>query len=53
MIPTYPADSLLPPVLTIDHVLVGSRWRATDVRTLSVPGSDHRAVLARLVTSDG
>lgn len=45
--PTYPADSRIPPLLAIDHILVrgcsGSRaWTAT------VPGTDHRALLAQV-----
>lgn len=43
--PTYPADSALPPVLGIDHILTrnGSPGRTW---TADIPGSDHRAVLA-------
>ena len=43
--PTYPADSAVPPVLALDHVLVrnGSSSRA---RTADIQGSDHRAVFA-------
>ena len=45
---TYPAGSVVPPVIGIDHVLVrgavGER-----VTTVSVPGSDHRALLAVVV----
>lgn len=43
--PTYPADSAVPPVLAIDHILIrnGSSERAW---TADIPGSDHRAVLA-------
>ena len=42
--PTYPADSLVPPLLAIDHILTRgcsgfSTW------TAKVPGSDHRALL--------
>lgn len=43
--PTYPADSPIPPLLAIDHILTrgcsGSRpWTAT------LPNTDHRALLA-------
>ncbi len=43
--PTYPADSAVPPVLAIDHILTrnGSPSAAW---TVDIPGSDHRAVLA-------
>ncbi len=45
--PSWPVGRLLPPV-TIDHVLADRRCgvRAVEVHTL--PGSDHRAVLAEL-----
>ncbi len=42
---TYPADTWLPPLIAIDHVLTRNAV-ATSVRTVSVPGSDHRALLA-------
>ncbi|MDP3892543.1 endonuclease/exonuclease/phosphatase family protein [Nocardioides sp.] len=52
---TWPAEghgrlipSFLPPLVQIDHVLVGDGWAADGVETVPVPGSDHRAVLARL-----
>ncbi|HEX6342632.1 endonuclease/exonuclease/phosphatase family protein [Umezawaea sp.] len=46
--PTWPADSVLPPVVQLDHVLHGRGLAAvrTDERTL--PGSDHRLVFAEL-----
>lgn len=42
----FPLLSLLPPSVAIDHVLVSDAWTVTRTRTLDVPGSDHRAVLA-------
>ena len=39
----------LPPVVTIDHVLVGDGWTATRTRTLEVPGTDHAALVAEVV----
>jgi endonuclease/exonuclease/phosphatase (EEP) superfamily protein YafD len=42
---THPADISLPTVFAVDHVLTRD-CTATSVRTLSVPGSDHRALLA-------
>ncbi|MEW9553423.1 endonuclease/exonuclease/phosphatase family protein [Nonomuraea sp. NPDC050783] len=49
LIPTWPANKKIPPIITIDHVLVDQRAgvRAVDVRT--VPRTDHRAVLAELI----
>jgi endonuclease/exonuclease/phosphatase (EEP) superfamily protein YafD len=42
--PTYPADSWLPPLLTLDHVLTRGAMAST-VRTATIAGSDHRALL--------
>lgn len=52
--PTWPANglgpsSLLPPVVAIDHVLVGSALTATSTHTVDIPGTDHRALVADLV----
>lgn len=47
MLLTFPADRRWGPVLGIDHVLVAGGV-AQEVRTLTVPGSDHRAMLARV-----
>ncbi|MEO5851659.1 MAG: endonuclease/exonuclease/phosphatase family protein [Nocardioides sp.] len=53
--PTWPAWGSrrvlgvpLPPLVPIDHVLVGRRVAVLDVGTRSVAGSDHRAVVATL-----
>lgn len=37
------------PLLHLDHVLVDDRFGVRSTRVLRLPGSDHRAVLARLV----
>jgi endonuclease/exonuclease/phosphatase (EEP) superfamily protein YafD len=42
--PTYPANSWLPPLLTLDHVLTRG-GTASSVRTATIAGSDHRALL--------
>lgn len=42
---TYPADRRWGPVIGIDHVLVAGGV-AEQIRTLTLPGTDHRAVLA-------
>jgi endonuclease/exonuclease/phosphatase (EEP) superfamily protein YafD len=47
-LPTYPAGGRLPPLLPIDHVLVNERLTATAVTTVTVPGTDHRGLLATL-----
>ena len=53
--PTWPAGGSrrvlgvpLPPLVQIDHVLVGRRVAALSVETVEVDGSDHRAVVAEL-----
>jgi endonuclease/exonuclease/phosphatase (EEP) superfamily protein YafD len=42
---THPADIVVPPVFAVDHILTRG-CTATSVRTLQVPGSDHRALAA-------
>ncbi|MFD3591201.1 endonuclease/exonuclease/phosphatase family protein [Nocardia sp. NPDC058640] len=44
---TFPADRRWGPVIGIDHILVAGGV-AEQIRTLTVPGSDHRAVLATI-----
>lgn len=44
---TYPADRSWGPLIGIDHILV-SGGSAHHASTVTVPGTDHRAVLARL-----
>ncbi|WP_431235192.1 endonuclease/exonuclease/phosphatase family protein [Mycolicibacterium psychrotolerans] len=44
-VPTFPADSWLPPALEIDHVLT-RRGTATSLTAVTIKGSDHRALLA-------
>lgn len=43
-----PYDGDLIPPVTIDHVLVDERIAVRSVRVLTLPGSDHRPVLATL-----
>lgn len=51
--PTWPTNGLgplswLPPVVRIDHVLVGPELAVRDVRTVEIEGTDHLAVIAEL-----
>jgi endonuclease/exonuclease/phosphatase family metal-dependent hydrolase len=46
--PTWPSDDLLPPPVTIDHVLADERLAVGDASVHDLPGSDHRAVAAEL-----
>jgi endonuclease/exonuclease/phosphatase family metal-dependent hydrolase len=50
LVPTFnalPFGEPVPPV-TIDHVLVDRRTAVQDVRTVALPGSDHRMLVADL-----
>ena len=51
--PTYPADGLFPPPITIDHVLADERIEVLDVSIHDVDGSDHRALIADLAIPAG
>lgn len=44
---TWPTNRLVGPLIGIDHILV-AQAHAEDVRTAKIPGTDHRAVIARL-----
>ncbi|UQX88341.1 endonuclease/exonuclease/phosphatase family protein [Jatrophihabitans telluris] len=45
---SYPVGSSVPPTIAIDHVLLRGIQAPTVLR-VDVPGSDHRALIARLV----
>lgn len=46
--PTFPADWRLPALIAIDHILTRS-CTATSLRTVKIPGSDHRGLVATVV----
>ncbi|WP_319435811.1 endonuclease/exonuclease/phosphatase family protein [Mycobacterium sp. RTGN5] len=46
--PTFPSNRWFPPVITIDHVLTRNAT-ASSVRTIEIPGSDHRALLTTIL----
>ncbi|MCA2227896.1 endonuclease/exonuclease/phosphatase family protein [Nonomuraea aurantiaca] len=48
LIPTWPANKRVPPIITIDHVLVDRRVGVKEVSVHTVPRTDHRAVFAEL-----
>lgn len=49
-VPTYPSnDEALPPLITIDHILVGDKVTATALRSFPLFGTDHRGLVADLV----
>jgi endonuclease/exonuclease/phosphatase (EEP) superfamily protein YafD len=45
---TWPANRWYPPVMRLDHILVSPGITVTEARTVAVPGTDHRGVLAVL-----
>jgi endonuclease/exonuclease/phosphatase (EEP) superfamily protein YafD len=45
--PTFPADSRLPPLIVIDHILTRN-CTANSLRTLKIPGSDHRGLVVTI-----
>jgi len=45
---TWPADRRWPPLMRLDHILVSPGIRVSEARTVKIPGTDHRAVLAVL-----
>jgi endonuclease/exonuclease/phosphatase (EEP) superfamily protein YafD len=47
LLPTFPADRGWGPVIGIDHILLADAT-AEELHTLSVPGSDHRALISRI-----
>jgi endonuclease/exonuclease/phosphatase (EEP) superfamily protein YafD len=48
--PTWPAGRrILPPQVTIDHVLADRRIRVISARSVPIFGSDHRGILADLL----
>jgi endonuclease/exonuclease/phosphatase (EEP) superfamily protein YafD len=49
--PTFPTmgHRLLPPTITIDHVLADRRLGIADYGVVDIPGSDHRGIHAELV----
>jgi endonuclease/exonuclease/phosphatase (EEP) superfamily protein YafD len=48
LVPTWPATVHHLPPITIDHVLADSRIRIVSFEVDDLPGSDHRALFARL-----
>lgn len=48
LVPTWPANRRMPPLITIDHVLADERLSVTAYEVHDVPRTDHRAVFAEL-----
>jgi hypothetical protein len=47
-LPTYPANRPIPPLLSIDHVMINEDLTATSVTSFAVSSSDHHGLLANL-----
>lgn len=45
--PTFRADVAIPPLITIDHILTRNAAART-IKTITISGSDHRALLATI-----
>jgi endonuclease/exonuclease/phosphatase (EEP) superfamily protein YafD len=45
---TWPANRRYPPIMRLDHILVSPGITVSETRTVSIPGTDHRGVLAVL-----
>lgn len=48
ILPTFPTDQVIGPLVSIDHVLVSSTLVGTEVTSYTIPGTDHRAVVAEV-----
>ncbi|MBG0815174.1 endonuclease/exonuclease/phosphatase family protein [Planomonospora sp. ID82291] len=48
LVATWPSGRRIPPIITIDHVLVDRRVLVNEVGIHTLPGTDHRAVFADL-----
>jgi endonuclease/exonuclease/phosphatase (EEP) superfamily protein YafD len=44
---TYPAGSLIPPLIGIDHILTRNGW-ASDSHRVAIPGTDHMGLAATI-----
>jgi len=50
---TWPSGRRYPPLMRLDHVLVSAGFAVRDVAVLTLPGTDHRAVVARVSPLSG
>lgn len=49
---TWPVGRRMPTFALLDHVLVSEELIVHDIREVTLPGSDHRAVVSRISTVD-
>lgn len=52
-LPTYPAGSVVPPLLPIDHLLVNNQLTGISIERVSIDGSDHYGVKAVITAVPG
>jgi endonuclease/exonuclease/phosphatase (EEP) superfamily protein YafD len=52
LLATLPVQQWYPPLITIDHILTRNA-AASSIRTVEVPGSGHRALLATIAVPTG
>jgi endonuclease/exonuclease/phosphatase (EEP) superfamily protein YafD len=50
-LPTYPANSRIPPLLPIDHILLNHFLTATSLSRFHVDGTDHLGLIARIAAA--
>ncbi len=48
LVPTWPANKRVPPIITSDHVLADKRLSVTSFEVLDLPRTDHRAIFSEL-----
>ena len=48
LLPTWPTDRHVPPLLALDHVVVERGTTVLDLDSVTLPGTDHRALVATL-----
>ncbi|GAA3615225.1 endonuclease/exonuclease/phosphatase family protein [Microlunatus ginsengisoli] len=52
-LPTYPANSRIPPLIPIDHIMLNDAMTATSITRVHVAGTDHLGLLATLAGTGG
>jgi hypothetical protein len=48
LLPTWPSGRSVPPLMALDHVVVEHGTTVVDLDTVTLPGTDHRALIAAL-----
>lgn len=50
-LPTYPADSRIPPVIQIDHMLGNAHVHGRSIRAIQIPRTDHLGLIAEVIVT--